>query len=29
MMLPLWKEALPNVKDDELLAATEAVAAAM
>ena len=28
MMLPLWEEALPNVTDDELLAAAEAVAAA-
>jgi diadenosine tetraphosphate (Ap4A) HIT family hydrolase len=29
MMLPLWEDALPNVTDEELLAAAEAVAAAM
>jgi hypothetical protein len=29
MMLPIWEDALPNVTDEELLAAAKAVAAAM
>lgn len=29
MMLPLWEDVLPNVPDDELRAAAEAIAAAM
>jgi hypothetical protein len=29
MMLPLWEDALPNVADEELLAAAKRVAAAM
>jgi hypothetical protein len=29
MMLPLWEDVLPNVTDEELLAAAKRVAAAM
>jgi hypothetical protein len=29
MMLPIWEDALPNVLDEELLAAAKGVAAAM
>jgi hypothetical protein len=29
MMLPLWEDALPNVDDEELLAAARRVAAAL